>query len=241
MLRSMLTEDASALVRPSVLSLCVTSEWCDGLRVESGSYPRPSWPWETAPWHACPDSHVEALMRCSGAFSDGTQRDGGDGLFSGFGVAWAQDGVTSCTSGVVTCGSSAFRGEGAGAGAAIEDHAHRQPGTVLHLHSDCMGVLGRIWCMYTRVWDDKLLPSWPPTARLRFGVWCTNTCCVSRRLAAVWYSIGSQGTRLVRRICTWHKICVMHSATPFDERTGRPCSRGRRPSRGTSTLCCGTT
>ena len=108
MLCSMLTEDASALVRPSVLSLCVTSEWCDGLRVESGSYPRPSWPWETAPWHACPDSHVEVLMWCSSAFSDGMQCDKGDGLFSGFGVAWAQDGVTSCMSGVVTCGLLVF-------------------------------------------------------------------------------------------------------------------------------------
>ena len=117
-LRSMLTEGGSELVRPFVLSLCATSEWCDGLRVESGSYHRLGWPWEVAPWHACPDSHVEALTQCSGPFSDGTQRDKGDGLFSGFGVAWAQDGITSCTSGVVTCGSSAFRGEGAVAGVA---------------------------------------------------------------------------------------------------------------------------
>ena len=47
--------------------------------------------------------------------------------------------------------------EGAGASVAIEDHARRQPGTVLHLHSDCMGVLGRIWCMYIGIWDDKIV------------------------------------------------------------------------------------
>jgi len=151
LLCSMLTDDGSTQVRRSVLSLCVSSEWRDGLQVELGSYPDLRWPWEVGPWQACPASHADALARCSGAFSDGTQRDNGGGLFSGFGVAWAHDGVTSCTSGVVTCGSSAFRGEGAGAGAAIEDHARRRPGTVLHLHSDCMGVLGQVWAMYIGV------------------------------------------------------------------------------------------
>ena len=107
-LGSMLTEADSNLVRPPILALHATSEWCEGLRVESGSYPRLRWPWEVAPWRACPTSHVDALARCTGAFSDGTQRDKGSGLFSGFGVAWAHEGTTSCTSGVVTCGTSAF-------------------------------------------------------------------------------------------------------------------------------------
>ena len=38
----------------------------------------------------------------------------------------------------------------------IEDHARRRPGAVLHLHSDCMGMLERIWRMYIGIWDDKL-------------------------------------------------------------------------------------
>ena len=143
--------------------------------MESGSYPRLRWPWEVAPWRACPTSHVDALARCTGAFSDGTQRDKGSGLFSGFGVAWAHEGTTSCTSGVVTCGTSAFRGEGAGAGVVIEDHTRRQPGTVLHLHSDCMGLLGRIWCMYIGIWDDKIVAndgSAPLWRAIHQGVLC---------------------------------------------------------------------
>ena len=125
---SMLTDHGSTLVRQSVLSLCVRSERRGGLQVELGSYPELRRPWEIGPWQACPASHADALARCDGAFSDGTQRDNGGGLFSGFGVAWAHGGVTSCAKGVVVCGSSAFRGEGAGAGAAIEDHARRRPG-----------------------------------------------------------------------------------------------------------------
>ena len=155
-LRSILTEAGSDRVHPSILMMHVASELCRGLRVESGTFPKLNWPWEVAPWSACPDSHVEALAQCTGAFSDGTQRDKGDGLFSGFRVAWAHAGVTVCTKGVFTCGSLAFRGEGAGAGVAIEDHANRRPGTVLHLHSDCMGVLERIWCMSIGIWDDTL-------------------------------------------------------------------------------------
>ena len=108
----MLTEAGSDLVRPSVLSMHATSEWCVGLRVESDTYHKPSWPssWPgrsllgmLAPTPIC----MEALAQCTSALSDGTQ------LFSGFGVAWAHDGATACTSSVVTCGLSAFRGEGA--------------------------------------------------------------------------------------------------------------------------------
>ena len=86
----MLTEASSDLVRPSILSMHATSEWRAGLRVESGTYPELSWPWEVAPWHACPSSHLEALTQCTGTFSDGTQRDKGDGLFSGFGIGWGK-------------------------------------------------------------------------------------------------------------------------------------------------------
>ena len=38
---------------------------------------------------------------------------------------------------------------------AIDEHARNRPGTELKLHSDCVGVLGRIMRMYHGVWDDK--------------------------------------------------------------------------------------
>ena len=204
-LRSMLTDDGLTRVRCPVLSLCVRSEWREGLQVELGSYPALRWPWEVGPWQACPASHADALARCSGAFSDGTQRDNGSGLFSGFGLAWAHDGVTSCASGVVTCGSSAFRGEGAGAGAAIEDHAKRRPGTVLHLHSDCMGVLGRVWAMYIGVWDDKLVaadgsaPLWRAVHRI-----VQRFCAVGCSLELHWvpgHTAGRTDVHLSQDLC----------------------------------------
>ena len=58
----MLTEAGSDLVRPSVLSMHATSEWCVGLRVESDTYHKLSWPssWEVTPWHPgpYPNSHL---------------------------------------------------------------------------------------------------------------------------------------------------------------------------------------
>ena len=163
-------------------------------------------------------------------------RQGGR-AFSGFRVAWAHAGVTACTKGVVTCGSSAFRGEGAGAGVAMEDHANRRLGTVLHLHSDCMGVLERILCMYTGIWGDKLsatdgsapLSRAVPRIVIRFRA-------AGCRLVLT----GSQDTRQAGRTCTWGKTCVVRCATPYGARTGRRFARSW-PLRWTLMRCCGTT
>ena len=69
---------------------------------------------------------------------------------------------------------------------AIEDHARRRPGTVLHLHSDCMGVLEWIWCIYISTWDDKLSATDNP---LRSGARYTVLCSVFKQLAAASCSI----------------------------------------------------
>ena len=67
---------------------------------------------------------------CEGPFSDRTHKATMPGVVCGFSMTWGAAGKSSYVDGVVTCGVPAFRGEGAGAGAAINDHAQRWQGEI---------------------------------------------------------------------------------------------------------------
>ena len=148
------------------------------------------------------------VSRCTGSFSDGTLRSSASGVVCGFGVAWGASGLSGCVDGVVTCGASAFRDEGAGAAVAISEHAQRRPGAVLHLHSDwqCVGVLGRIASMFNGTWDHKQVAEdgsaslWRAVAR--------RVCASYGMLGAACGLSGCRGIPTAPQTSMWCRICV---------------------------------
>ena len=124
-------------VRGEIRQLCAQAVQVRDRWVAEGTVVQALPPWLLSEWRRCPSEVRDVVSRCTGSFSDGTLRSSATGVVCGFGVAWGASGLFGCVDGVVTCGASAFRGEGAGAAVAISEHARSRPGTVLHLHSDC--------------------------------------------------------------------------------------------------------